>query len=587
VRTAPARHRREGIDVARDYSPADKTACEGQAEPATVQPARGVEPAPATGTNGGVVASGRSPRFSTVSDLELAPLYTADDVPANAGGAIGQPGEYPFTRGVYPSMYRGRVWTMRQFAGFGTAADTNERFRFLLAKGQDGLSTAFDMPTLMGYDADHPRALGEVGREGVAVSTIDDMRRLFDGIPLDQVTTSMTVNCTASIIFAMYLAVAEERGISWDRLGGTIQNDMLKEFIAQKEWICPPEPSLRIVVDMIEFATRHAPQWHPVSISGYHIREAGSTAVQELAFTLGDGIAYVEAAVERGLRVDSFAPRLSFFFNLHNDFLEEVAKLRAARRMWAKVMRERFGAENPRSWRLRTHAQTAGCSLTAQQPLNNVVRVTIQALAGVLGGVQSLHTNSLDETLALPSEQAALVALRTQQIIAEESGVVNTADPLGGSYAIEALTDRMEADAWAYIEEIDRRGGVLRAIDEGYQSREIADAAYRYQRQLETAEKTIVGVNRYQDGARDDQQPELLHVSLAVEEEQRTQVARFKGERDASRVDAALGAVREAAAGSANVMPALIDAVKCGCTVGEISDVYRDVFGVYKDPAWM
>jgi methylmalonyl-CoA mutase N-terminal domain/subunit len=543
--------------------------------------------------NGGTLrgeADGRSgderlPRFSTVSDMEVARLYTDADLGPDAAERIGRPGAFPFTRGVYPSMYRGRLWTMRQFAGFGSAAHTNERFRFLLAQGQSGLSTAFDMPTLMGYDADHPRARGEVGREGVAVSSLADMERLFADIPLDQVTTSMTVNCTASILFAMYLAVAERRNIPWERLGGTIQNDMLKEFIAQKEWICPPVPSMRIVVDMIEFATRHVPRWHPVSISGYHIREAGSTAVQELAFTLADGIGYVQAAIDRGLPVDSFAPRLSFFFNLHNDLLEEVAKLRAARRMWATIMRERFGARDPRSWRLRTHAQTAGCSLTAQQPLNNVVRVTIQALAGVLGGVQSLHTNSLDETLALPSEQAVLVALRTQQIIAEESGVGNTVDPLGGSYAIETLTDRIEADAWAYLRAIDARGGVIPAIEQGYQQREIADAAYRYQNQVDRGEKTIVGVNAHR--VEREEIPEILRVSEEVEEEQRARVLAGKRQRDAGQARARLAAVHRACETGANLMPALVEAVKAGCTVGEISDVYREVFGVYRDPAWI
>jgi methylmalonyl-CoA mutase N-terminal domain/subunit len=555
---------------------------EAPASRAATTPARRPDGSHAPGNGGGPASE--SPRFSTVSDMEIAGLYTAADVPALGERGEERPGEYPFTRGVYPSMYRGRPWTMRQFAGFGSAEDTNARFRFLLAQGQHGLSTAFDMPTLMGYDADHPRAQGEVGREGVAVSSLDDMRRLFEGIPLDQVTTSMTVNCTASVIFAMYLALAEERGIPWERLGGTIQNDMLKEFIAQKEWICPPRSSLRIVVDMIEFSATHAPLWHPVSISGYHIREAGSTAVQEVAFTLSDGMAYVQAAVERGLPVDRFAPRLSFFFNLHNDFLEEIAKLRAARRMWATIMREHFRATDPRSWRLRMHAQTAGCSLTAQQPLNNVVRVTIQALAGVLGGVQSLHTNSLDETLALPSEQAALVALRTQQIIAEESGVINTADALGGSYAVEALTDRIEREAWAYIHAIEERGGVVRAIEEGYQAREIADAAYRYQRQLDTGEKTVVGVNKYH--ADDERPPELLQVSLAVEERQRERVRQLKARRDPARVEAALAAVCRAAEGGENLMPSLVEAVKRDCTVGEISDVYRAVFGLYRDPAW-
>ncbi|TMB52791.1 MAG: methylmalonyl-CoA mutase [Deltaproteobacteria bacterium] len=526
----------------------------------------------------------RTVRFSTVSDMELDPLYTAEDVRPDPD-RIGVPGEFPYTRGVYPSMYRGRLWTMRQFAGFGTAEDTNERFRFLLAQGQTGLSTAFDMPTLMGYDADHPRARGEVGREGVAVSSLVDMRALFHGIRLDQVTTSMTVNCSASAVLAMYLAVAEEQGTPWTALGGTIQNDMLKEFIAQKEWICPPEPSLRIVVDMIEFCAREVPRWHAVSISGYHIREAGSTAVQELAFTLADGIAYVEAARQRGLAVDDFAPRLSFFFNLHNDFLEEVAKLRAARRLWASLMRERFGARDPRSLRLRTHAQTAGCSLTAQQPLNNVVRVAVQALAGVLGGVQSLHTNSLDETLALPSEGAAMVALRTQQILAEESGVTNTVDPLGGSWAIEALTDRIEREARAYIEHIDGLGGMVRAIELGYPQREIAEAAYVYQQQIDRGEKTVVGVNRYQ--VPEERPLELLRVPLEVEERQTERVRRVKRERDGARARAALARVRAAATSGENLMPPVVDAVKALCTVGEIADVYRDVFGVYRDPAWL
>src|SRR5213593_4148947 len=470
----------------------------------------------------------RDVRFSTVSDLEVEPLYTAEDLPPDAAERIGFPGEFPYTRGVYPSMYRGRLWTMRQFAGFATAEDTNERFHFLLEQGQTGLSTAFDMPTLMGYDADHPRALGEGGREGVAVSSVVDMRALFRGIRLERVTTSMTVNCSASALLAMYLAVAEEQGVPWTQLGGTIQNDMLKEFIAQKEWICPPEPSLRIVVDMIEFCAREVPRWHPVSISGYHIREAGSTAVQELAFTLADGIAYVEAAVKRGLAVD--------------DFLEEVAKLRAARRLWATLMRERFGARDPRSLRLRTHAQTAGASLSAQQPLNNIVRVTVQALAGILGGVQSLHTNSLDETLALPSEPAVMVALRTQQILAEESGIANVIDPLGGSWAIEALTDRMESEARQYISRIDGFGGMVKAIEAGYPQREIADAAYAYQQQVDRGEKTVVGVNRYQ--VPEERPPELLRVPLEVEQRQADRVRRVKRERDAAAARAALQRVR-------------------------------------------
>ena len=526
----------------------------------------------------------RSVRFSTVSDMELEPLYTAEDAPLDPE-RIGVPGEFPYTRGVYPSMYRGRLWTMRQFAGFGTAEDTNERFRFLLAQGQTGLSTAFDMPTLMGYDADHPRARGEVGREGVAVSSLVDVRALFKDIRLDRVTTSMTVNCTASAVLAMYLAVAEEQGTPWTALGGTIQNDMLKEFIAQKEWICPPEPSLRIVVDMIEFCAREVPRWHAVSISGYHIREAGSTAVQELAFTLADGLTYVEAARARGMAVDDFASRLSFFFNLHNDFLEEVAKLRAARRLWATLMRERFGARDPRSLRLRTHAQTAGCSLTAQQPLNNIVRVAVQALAGVLGGVQSLHTNSLDETLALPSEQAAMVALRTQQILAEESGVTNTIDPLGGSWAVEALTDRIEREARAYIEHIDGLGGMVRAIELGYPQKEIAEAAYIYQQQVDRGEKAVVGVNRYQ--VPEERPLELLRVPLEVEERQAERVRRVKRERNGAQAREALGRVRAAAESGENLMPPVIAAVKALCTVGEIADVYRDVFGVYRDPAWL
>src|SRR5579862_4734155 len=459
--------------------------------------------------------SGR--RFTTISDMEVAPVYTPADLPGfGYADQLGDPGSFPFTRGAYPSMYRGKLWTMRQFAGFGTPEDTNARFHFLLEQGQTGLSTAFDMPTLMGYDADHPRALGEVGREGVAVSSLADMEALFADIPLDKVTTSMTVNCTASVLLAMYFAVAERRGIELDRLGGTIKNDMLKEFIAQKEWISPPTPSVRVIVDMIEFCARHAPRWHAVSISGYHIREAGSTAAQELAFTLADGIGYVQAAVDRGLEVDAFAQRLSFFFNLHNDFFEEIAKLRAARRMWAKIMRERFGAKQPRSWVLRTHTQTAGCSLTAQQPLNNVVRVAIQALAGVLGGTQSLHTNSMDETLALPSEQAVLVALRTQQIIAEETGVTNFVDPLAGSYAVEALTDRLEREADQYIRRIDEIGGIIRAIELGFPQKEIAEAAYRFQQQLDQNEKIMVGVNRCQMA--DEPPLEILRISQGVED---------------------------------------------------------------------
>ena len=528
----------------------------------------------------------RMQRYSTISDMEIEPIYTPDDQNGRDDSKdIGLPGEYPYTRGVYPSMYRGKFWTMRQFAGFGSPEDTNQRFKFLLAEGQTGLSTAFDMPVLMGYDADHARSLGEVGREGVSVSTLEDMERLFADIPLDKVTTSMTVNCTASIILAMYFAMAQKRGIPLEKVGGTIQNDMLKEFIAQKEWICPPEPAVRVVTDMIEFCAKSAPRWHAVSISGYHIREAGSTAVQELAFTLADGIGYVQAAAGRGLDVDDFAPRLSFFFNLHNDFLEEIAKLRAARRIWAKVMKERFGAKNPKSLLLRTHAQTSGASLTAQQPFNNVVRVAMQALAGVLGGVQSLHTNSMDETLALPTEQAVMVALRTQQIIAEESGVTNTIDPFGGSWAMEALTDKMEKDAMAYINRIDELGGIIRAIDIGYPQKEIADAAYRYQQQLDVGEKVIVGVNKYE--VPEERPLDILKIDHSVESNQVERVRKIKRTRDAGAVREHLGRIHAACRNGTNLMPVLIDAVKEHCTLGEISDIYRDVFGVYRDPAWL
>jgi len=528
----------------------------------------------------------KGPRYSTISDMEIEPVYGPDNVAGQAYERdVGAPGGYPYTRGVYPTMYRGKLWTMRQFAGFGTAEDTNERFRFLLAEGQTGLSTAFDMPTLMGYDADHPRAFGEVGREGVAVSTVADMEALFDGIRLEDVTTSMTVNCTASVILAMYLVVAERKGARWESIGGTIQNDMLKEFIAQKEWISPPLPSVRVIVDMIEFCSRHAPRFHPVSISGYHIREAGSTAVQELAFTLADGLCYVEEAVRRGLDVDSFAPRLSFFFNVHSDFLEEVAKFRAARRLWARLMKERFGATKPRSLMLRAHAQTAGCSLTAQQPLNNVVRVAMQALAAVLGGVQSLHTNSMDETLALPSEPAVLVALRTQQIISEETGVINTADPLGGSYAVEALTDRLEREALAYIEKIYELGGMIRAIELGFPQKEIAEASYRYQRQLERGEKVMVGVNKYRTA--EEPPMELLRIDPELERRQVERVRARKRNRDQARVRDALRVVRSAARADQNLMPPMLDAVRVDCSVGEIADVFRDVFGEYRDPAWL
>ncbi|MBI2157617.1 MAG: methylmalonyl-CoA mutase family protein [Candidatus Rokubacteria bacterium] len=525
----------------------------------------------------------RPVRFESLSGIPVEPLYTPEDLEGTTyADRLGHPGEYPFTRGVYPTMYRGRLWTMRMFAGFGRPEDTNARFKYLLAQGQTGLSTAFDMPALMGYDADHPRARGEVGKEGVSVSTLADFERLFADIPLGEVTTSMTINCTASVALAMYLAVAEKQGVAWDRVGGTMQNDMLKEFIAQKEWICPPEPAVRIVTDMIEFTARHVPRFNPVSISGYHIREAGSTAVQELAFTLADGLAYVEAALARGLDVDGFAPRLSFFFDIHNDFFEEIAKLRAARRLWARFMKERFGATKPESMRLRTHTQTAGASATAQQPLNNIARVAIQALAAVLGGAQSLHTNSYDETWALPTEDAVTVALRTQQILAEETNVALTIDPLGGSYFLETLTDRMEAAALEYIRKIDGMGGMIRAIDAGYPQKEIADAAYRYQLMDDRREKVVVGVNKY---VMPEGRPiNYLRIDEAVELEQIEKVGRFKAARDTAKVERRLTQLGDACRNGQNVMPVLIDAVKDYASLGEISDVYRQVFGLYREP---
>jgi methylmalonyl-CoA mutase N-terminal domain/subunit len=521
--------------------------------------------------------------FESLSGIPVEPLYTPEDVADRSyDERLGYPGEYPFTRGVYPTMYRGRLWTMRMFAGFGRPEDTNARFKYLLAQGQTGLSTAFDMPALMGYDADHPRARGEVGKEGVSISTLDDFERLFADIPLGDVTTSMTINCTASVALAMYLAVADKHGVSWDRLGGTMQNDMLKEFIAQKEWICPPEPAVRIVTDMIEFTARLVPRFNPVSISGYHIREAGSTAVQELAFTLADGLGYVEAALARGLDIDVFAPRLSFFFDIHNDFFEEIAKLRAARRMWARFMKERYGARKLESMRLRTHTQTAGVSATAQQPLNNVARVAIQALAAVLGGAQSLHTNSYDETWALPTEDAVTVALRTQQIIAEETGVTLTVDPLGGSYYLEKLTDQMEAAAMDYITRIDAMGGMIRAIDSGYPQKEIADAAYRYQLMEDRGQKVTVGVNKYV--MREDKPINYLRIDEAVETEQIERVGRFKAARDMAKVERRLKQLADACRNGRDVMPVLVEAVKDYASLGEISDVYREVFGLYREP---
>ena len=525
----------------------------------------------------------RPARFESLSGIPLEPLYTPESLGDWSYEAkLGRPGEYPFTRGVYPTMYRGRLWTMRMFAGFGRPEDTNERFKYLLAQGQTGLSTAFDMPALMGYDADHPRSRGEVGKEGVSISTLDDFQRLFADIPLGDVTTSMTINCTASVALAMYLAIADRQGVAWSRLGGTMQNDMLKEFIAQKEWICPPEPAVRIVTDMIEFTSKHVPRFNPVSISGYHIREAGSTAVQELAFTLADGLAYVDAALARGLDVDSFAPRLSFFFDIHNDFFEEIAKLRAARRMWARFMKERYGAKKPESMRLRTHTQTAGVSATAQQPLNNVARVAIQALAAVLGGAQSLHTNSYDETWALPTEDAVTVALRTQQIIAEETGVALTIDPLGGSYYLEKLTDQMEEAALGYVRTIDAMGGMIRAIDAGYPQKEIADAAYRYQLMDDRGEKVVVGVNKYV--MKEERPINFLKIDETVELEQIEKVRRFKASRDARRVERRLAQLADACTNGQNLMPVLIDAVRDYASLGEVADVYRRVFGLYREP---
>ena len=525
----------------------------------------------------------RLQRFSTVSDREIEKIYTPADIKDHDFiKDLGFPGEYPFTRGVQPSMYRGRLWTMRMFAGLGSAKDTNRRFHLLVKEGQTGLSTAFDMPTLLGYDSDSPKARGECGKCGVAIDSVADMEILFHGLPIDRITTSMTINPPASVLWAMYIAVAEKRGIDRKIIGGTIQNDMLKEFIAQKTFMCPPEPSVRVITDTVEFGTKEVPKWNTISISGYHIREAGSTAVQELAFTIADGIAYTEAAVKRGLDVDDFAPRFSFFFNSHLDFFEEIAKFRAARRMWAKIMKERFKAKNPRSWWLRFHTQTAGCSLTAQQPYNNVVRTAIEALAAVMGGTQSLHTNSLDEVLAIPTEEAATIALRTQQIIAEESGVANTIDPLGGSYFLEALTDQMEAEAFEIIERIDEMGGMLAAIERNYPQQEIADAAYRYQRQIDNKEKTVVGVNKY---VTDDEIPvEVLEIDQELEDLQIEKTLRIRNERDNSELERSLEKIEEACSGSKNIMEPVIEAVKNFATLQEVCDVYRKVFGEYRDP---
>jgi methylmalonyl-CoA mutase N-terminal domain/subunit len=524
----------------------------------------------------------RDALFTTISGLENEPLYTPDNVEVDYDRDLGYPGVYPYTRGVYPSMYRGRLWTMRQFAGFGTAEETNARFRYLLEHGQTGLSTAFDMPTLMGYDSDHPKSLGEVGREGVAVDSLEDMEQLFAGIPLGEVSTSMTINAPAAMLLAFYICVAEDQGVARDRLRGTIQTDILKEYIAQKEWIFPPEPSMRLCVDMIEFCAREVPLWHPVSISGYHIREAGSTAAQELAFTLADGFAYVEAGLDRGLEVDDFAPRLSFFFNAHIDFFEEVAKYRAARRIWAKEMRERYGARNPRSWLMRFHTQTAGVSLTAQQPEVNIIRTALEALAAVLGGTQSLHTNSFDEALALPTEHAVKLALRTQQVIAHETGVANAIDPLGGSYYVEDLTNRLEAEAHDYFGRIRELGGVVAAIKENFFQREIAEASFRYQSEVESGRRVVVGVNRYEDP--DEKEVETLHIDQALESKQVERVQGLRARRDSAAVDRALARLKEdAASEGTNLMPAIIEASKAYVTMGEMCDALREVWGVWRE----
>ena len=525
----------------------------------------------------------RTHHFTTTSGHPTRRLYTQADLPNwDPDRDLGMPGVPPYTRGIHPTMYRTRLWTMRQFAGFGTAEDTNARFRYLLSQGQTGLSTAFDLPTLMGYDSDHPLSEGEVGKCGVAISSLADMEVLFDKIPLASVTTSMTINSSAAVIWAMYLAVAEKQGADWRKISGTLQNDILKEYIAQKEYIYPPEPSMRLVIDTFEFGVKNTPKFNTISISGYHIREAGSTAIQELAFTLRDGLEYVEWGMRRGLEVDQFVPQLSFFFNAHNDFFEEIAKYRAARRMWHKAMVERFQSSNPRSWGLRFHTQTAGCSLTAQQPYNNVVRTAIQALAAVMGGTQSLHTNSLDEAWALPTEFAATIALRTQQIIAHETGVTNTVDPLGGSYFVETLTNEVERGAWDHIERIDAMGGMVAAIERGYPQREIAEASYRYQMAVEKKEKIIVGVN---DFISEEKPLEILQIDETVARRQAERLRKLRAERSQAEVERRLGALRNAAKGNENLMPFIFDAVKAYATLGEICDAMRDVFGTYEEVA--
>ena len=523
-------------------------------------------------------------KFITVSGEEVKPLYTPLDIEkVDFSKDISFPGEYPYTRGIRINMYRGRLWTMRQFSGMGTPKQTNQRYHFLLERGQTGLSVAFDLPTLMGYDSDHPRSLGEVGVCGVAVDSLKDMEGLFDGISLDKISTSMTINAPASILFAMYIAVGEKQGIPSEKLTGTIQNDILKEYIAQKEWVFPPEPHMRLITDTLAFASQYVPKWNTISISGYHIREAGSTAVQELAFTLADGFAYVEAGIKTGLDVDQFAPRLSFFFNSHLDFFDEIAKYRAARRIWARHMKERYKAKKEESWLLRFHTQTAGCSLTAQQPENNITRTAFEALAAVLGGTQSLHTNSMDETYALPSEKAVQIALRTQQVIAHETGVANTIDPLAGSYYVEALTNKMEEEAEKYFAEIERRGGVLKCIEEGYFQREIAEAAYRYQKEIESKDRIVVGIN---DFVIPDEQVEIqiLKLDPEVEKEQVQVVKKVRTERDNDKVNRSLENLKKVVQGTDNTMPAILECVRCYATEGEIVDVMREVFGEYIEP---
>jgi methylmalonyl-CoA mutase N-terminal domain/subunit len=525
----------------------------------------------------------RHSEFTTISNYPIRRLYTPADLPDwNPERDLGYPGEPPYTRGIHSTMHRGRLWTMRQFAGFGTAEDTNQRFRYLLAQGQTGLSTAFDLPTLMGYDSDHPLSEGEVGKCGVAISSLADMEVLFDQIPLANVTTSMTINSPAAVIWAMYLVVAEKQGADWKKISGTLQNDILKEYIAQKEYIYPPEPSMRLVIDTFEFGVKNTPKFNTISISGYHIREAGSTAIQELAFTLRDGLEYVEWGMRRGLDIDEFVPQLSFFFNAHSDFFEEIAKYRAARRIWHKAMVERYGSKNPRAWALRFHTQTAGCSLTAQQPYNNVVRTALQALAAVLGGTQSLHTNSLDEAWALPTEFAATIALRTQQVIAHETGVTNTVDPLGGSYFVEALTNEVERGAWDYIEKIDAMGGMVAAIERGYPQREIAEASYRYQVALDKKEKIMVGVNDY---VAQEKPLEILQIDESVALRQAERLSKLRKERSSDAVARQLAALRKASQGKENLMPFIIDAVKSYATLGEICDAMRDTFGTYEEVA--